>query len=326
MAKPTKQADWDRYREMDDLADRLSRLWERAHARGHPGGGGLERDQILVDIEEAEEEYLLTAELPGVRKEQASVTVEEGMLTISVERGVEHGDGRRRLRSERPHGAARRTLALPPDADGERATAQLDGGLLRVRVPRRRERAGRRIDIRPDQAAGAGATAQPPSARPARAARGERPASGAAARHVFCGEVMSRDVECVVESDSALDAASRMRVKEIGLLPVCDGRRRVVGTLTDRDVALRVAAEDRRASEVRVGDVMSREPICCRPDDDLRVAERLMAEKQKSRILVTDHEGILLGVISLADLAQLVEPEAAIRTLHEVTLRAATLH
>ena len=59
-----------------------------------------------------------------------------------------------------------------------------------------------------------------------------------------CSELMKREVECVLEEDTIEEAARKMRAANIGFLPVCDAERKVVGTLTDRDIAVRVAARD----------------------------------------------------------------------------------
>jgi CBS domain-containing protein len=118
-----------------------------------------------------------------------------------------------------------------------------------------------------------------------------------------CEEIMQRTIEYVTLQDSVEKAAERMRDKDIGFLPVCDAARHVLGTLTDRDVALRVVA-DKRPASTHVGDVMTREVVACRPSDDVGRAEQLLSERKKSRILCTDERGRLVGIISLGDLAR----------------------
>lgn len=138
-----------------------------------------------------------------------------------------------------------------------------------------------------------------------------------------CAEVMRTDVIIVDPDDMVKVAAIRMRDANIGFLPVCDGEGKVVGTLTDRDIAIRVDAEGRSASSCRIGDVMTRETICCRAIDDLARVEDLMAEHKKSRILVTDEAGVLEGVVSLSDVAQFEGRRRAAETIREVTSREA---
>jgi len=119
-----------------------------------------------------------------------------------------------------------------------------------------------------------------------------------------CEEIMKRDVRTISPDDTVQAAAAIMRDANIGFLPVCDATSgRVVGTLTDRDIAIRVVAEGHPAS-VSVGQVMTREVVTCSPEEDVRTAAQRMAAAKKSRIIVTDESGRPVGVISLSDLAQ----------------------
>jgi len=113
-----------------------------------------------------------------------------------------------------------------------------------------------------------------------------------------------------------------MRDANVGFLPVCDSTKKVLGAITDRDIALRIVAENRPPTTA-VGDVMTREVIACRPDDEVTRAEQLMGKHQKSRMICTDQEGRLLGVISLSDIAQVEEPSRASQTMKQVTEREA---
>jgi CBS domain-containing protein len=137
-----------------------------------------------------------------------------------------------------------------------------------------------------------------------------------------CDEIMKRDVEFVSPRDTVEDAAIRMKDHGIGFLPVCDESRRVVGTLTDRDITIRVLAA-RKPPSTFVEEVMSDEVTSCPPDDDVEDARGTMAENHKARIVCCDEDGRLLGVISLSDLAQYAEVEAASETLREVSEREA---
>jgi CBS domain-containing protein len=94
-----------------------------------------------------------------------------------------------------------------------------------------------------------------------------------------------------------------------------------MGTLTDRDLAIRLVAEDRGGDET-IDRIMTNEVIACSPEDDLTEALRLMRENHKSRILMVDKEGRLQGVISLSDIAQVAEEEGA-ETLRAVSEREA---
>lgn len=138
-----------------------------------------------------------------------------------------------------------------------------------------------------------------------------------------CEEIMKRDVECVSPHDTVQTAAKRMRDENVGFLPVCDSSNNVIGTVTDRDLAIRVLAEGWEAS-CAIDDVLTREVVACRPEDDLDTAEALMAKHQKSRIMCVDDDGRLAGVISLSDIAQ-QETGSASETLRSVSEREARL-
>jgi CBS domain-containing protein len=114
---------------------------------------------------------------------------------------------------------------------------------------------------------------------------------------------MKKDVQCLSQDATVTEAAQRMRAANVGFLPICDSGNNVLGTITDRDLAVRVLAEARDGS-TRLGQVMSHDIISCRPHDDLHTAEDLMARNHKSRILCLDDDGRVAGVISLSDIAQ----------------------
>lgn len=135
-----------------------------------------------------------------------------------------------------------------------------------------------------------------------------------------CDELMTRDVGVCGIGDGVRDAARKMRDLNVGFVPVCDGGGTVVGVVTDRDLALRVLAED-LPDTTELGDVMTEELVVCRPEDDVSRAEELMRTNQKNRILCVDETGRLAGVISLSDIAQ-VEPAARVgELLGDVTER-----
>ena len=134
-------------------------------------------------------------------------------------------------------------------------------------------------------------------------------------------EIMKKNVECVSPQDTVQAAASRMRDENIGFLPVCDPSKKVLGTVTDRDLAIRVLANGSPPS-TRVEEVMTHEVVSCRPDDDLRKVEELMAKNHKSRMVCLDSTGRLAGVISLSDIAQ-ADIGRASQTLRQVSEREA---
>jgi CBS domain-containing protein len=135
-----------------------------------------------------------------------------------------------------------------------------------------------------------------------------------------CEHIMKRNVECVSPRDTVQTAAMRMRDENIGFLPVCEKDMKVLGTITDRDLAIRILAEGRPAA-TSVQDVMTDEVIACRPEDELRRAEELMGRHQKSRIMCVNQDGVLAGVISLSDIAQQEKATRAAQTMRDVSQR-----
>src|SRR3954464_11797701 len=114
---------------------------------------------------------------------------------------------------------------------------------------------------------------------------------------------MTRDPQCCRREDTARRAAEIMRDKDCGVIPVVDDSRRVVGIVTDRDLAVRVIAAGKSA-DIRLNEVMTAGAKCCSADDDLRDVEHKMAELQVRRIPICDAGGRVLGIISQADIAR----------------------
>ena len=135
----------------------------------------------------------------------------------------------------------------------------------------------------------------------------------------ICREIMKRDIHCLSSTDSVTVAAARMRDQNVGFLPICDAGRQVLGTITDRDIAVRLVAEQLDGS-TPVERIMTREVVACDPEDDISDAAELMAEHRKSRIMCLGRDGRLLGIISLSDIAQFDGAHAAI-TLNEIGRR-----
>lgn len=121
-------------------------------------------------------------------------------------------------------------------------------------------------------------------------------------------ELMTKDPAVVYPDDTLREAASRMERNDCGCLPVVENGNggRVVGVVTDRDIATRAVGLG-RGPETRVSDVMSRDPHCCRGEDDVAAVEHIMAEEQVRRVPVVDQSGRPVGMIAQADLARAAE-------------------
>jgi CBS domain-containing protein len=131
---------------------------------------------------------------------------------------------------------------------------------------------------------------------------------------------MKTEVECLTPNDPVRDAAQCMRDENIGFLPVCGENREILGTVTDRDIAIRVVAEGLSGGEP-IDKIMSRDVVSCLSGDDVERAQQLMAEHKKSRIMCVDDRNRLVGVISLSDIAQHQSGARLSETLRDVSSR-----
>jgi CBS domain-containing protein len=131
-------------------------------------------------------------------------------------------------------------------------------------------------------------------------------------------QVMTTDVITVEPEATLTEAARRMRGLDVGPLPVADGGR-LVGMLTDRDIAVRATAEGRDPRNTRVSDVMTRDVVCCFEDDDVLQAARAMAQYRKRRLVVVDAAGRVVGIVSLGDLALCARSELVGEALEAIS-------
>jgi CBS domain-containing protein len=115
-------------------------------------------------------------------------------------------------------------------------------------------------------------------------------------------EIMSHEVEVIHADTSLRAAAEKMKTLGVGMLPVRDGDR-LVGMLTDRDIAARAIAAGMDPSKTEVKEVLTPDVIYCFDDQDVGEAAKLMQEKQIRRLLVLNREKRLTGIVSMADLA-----------------------
>jgi HSP20 family protein len=121
-----------------------------------------------MDLVEAEDHFLLKADLPGLAEDDVSIEVQDGTLTISGERKAEHESSERGwYRIERSFGSFSRSLTLPDRADADAIAANFDRGVLEVRIPKPEERKPRRVQIQAATGSNGGAPAVEGSAKEA---------------------------------------------------------------------------------------------------------------------------------------------------------------
>jgi CBS domain-containing protein len=138
-----------------------------------------------------------------------------------------------------------------------------------------------------------------------------------------CRDIGTKDIDSLPENASVADAAKLMAATGLGFLPVCDGDRKVLGVVTDRDLVVQSMARGLDPGLTPITSVMSRPAVTCFIDGDLGMAEELMAQEQKSRIVLVDQDGALAGVLSIADIAEHAPRREALRTLQAVLWREA---
>jgi CBS domain-containing protein len=140
-----------------------------------------------------------------------------------------------------------------------------------------------------------------------------------------CSQLMTHDPVCCLASDTVDRAAQLMRQEDAGSLPVIENHqnKKLLGIITDRDIALKVVAEKRDTGSTRAQEVMTRNPVTCRADNDVQVALDAMASHQVRRIPVVDDKNQVVGIISQSDVATRVsEPARTAKLVREISKSA----
>lgn len=134
-------------------------------------------------------------------------------------------------------------------------------------------------------------------------------------------EIMTKEVEIVHPGESLKDAARKMRVRDVGFLPICEGDQ-LIGVLTDRDIILRATADgmDPNASIER--DLITAPIVYCYEDQDVETAAQLMEEHQIRRVAVVSRDdNRLVGVVSLGDISRNTNKNTSAQVLQSVSER-----
>jgi CBS domain-containing protein len=137
-----------------------------------------------------------------------------------------------------------------------------------------------------------------------------------------CNEVMTKNPVCCLPNDSVAKAAELMKSENIGSIPVIENEQsqKLVGIVTDRDLALKIVAAALDAKSTKVETVMTHKVVTCHADDDLQKALDAMAEHQLRRIPVVDNDNKIVGIIAQADVATRVDqPEKTAEVVKEIS-------
>ena len=121
-------------------------------------------------------------------------------------------------------------------------------------------------------------------------------------------DVMSGGAECVGENESVVDAAKKMAEFDVGALPICGEDNRLKGMLTDRDIAVKVLAQDKDPGSTKAGELGEGKPVTIGADDSVDEALSTMKEHKVRRLPVIDGHD-LIGIVSQGDLATEVDEE-----------------
>jgi HSP20 family protein len=145
----TRIVQWNPFHDLEQMHDRLASLFADGHSRNGRELSTAEAWAPTVDIIENESAYLVTAELPGVRKEDIQITLEDGLLTLAGERKQEQTEKTRKFhRIERSYGAFSRSFSLPKNVDAEKIEARFRDGVLAVAVAKSETARPRHIEVR----------------------------------------------------------------------------------------------------------------------------------------------------------------------------------
>lgn len=141
---------WEPAPQISSLQSEMNRVFNTFFdsSSGASAAAGARRWVPPMDLVEADDKYILRADLPGLSEDDVAIELEDDVLTISGERNTEHeGNGEGYYRVERSFGAFRRSLTLPQGVDPEGVSARFENGVLEVRIPKPEQRKPRRVAI-----------------------------------------------------------------------------------------------------------------------------------------------------------------------------------
>lgn len=120
---------------------------------------------------------------------------------------------------------------------------------------------------------------------------------------------MTQHPVCCLPTDAVSKAAQLMKAEDVGSIPVIEDEQtmKLIGIVTDRDLALQVVANEHDARSTQVADVMTYDVITCRTGDDVQKAVDAMSQHQLRRMPVIDDDHRIVGIISQADVATRVD-------------------
>jgi len=137
-----------------------------------------------------------------------------------------------------------------------------------------------------------------------------------------CESMMTKNPICCLPTDPVVKAAQLMKRENIGSIPVIENEqtRKLVGIVTDRDLALKVVAQEKDVKSTQVASVMSEMLVTCQAEDDIQKALDAMSEHQLRRIPIVNSDNKIVGIIAQADVATRVnKPEKTAEIVKDIS-------
>ena len=131
-------------------------------------------------------------------------------------------------------------------------------------------------------------------------------------------DAMHKGATWVEPTTSVTEVAKRMRNNDVGAIPVKTNSH-LVGIITDRDITCRAVAKRGDIGNMTAQDVMTKDVVCCSPDDDIGVAIKVMEAKQVRRLPVTDSHKAIIGILSLGDISHKIGKDKSGEVLRAVS-------
>jgi CBS domain-containing protein len=136
--------------------------------------------------------------------------------------------------------------------------------------------------------------------------------------HQSVRDLMTANPRSIEADQPVAEAARIMRDEDAGLVPVVEGDR-LVGTVTDRDIAIRVVAEGKDPQSTTVREVASTDLVTIDPQQELAEALRLMAQHQVRRLPVVEEDGRLVGIVAQADVARHADEQSVGEVVEQIS-------
>jgi CBS domain-containing protein len=137
-----------------------------------------------------------------------------------------------------------------------------------------------------------------------------------------CGDVMTSNLVVAQPDDSVAKVAQQMKEWDVGPIPIVEDtlNKRLLGIVTDRDLAMKVVAEGKDPNTTKVSEVMTEDVVTCGENDDIQETMEAMSQHQLRRILVVDENKNLVGIIAQADIAtRMDKPEKTGEVVKEIS-------